>query len=45
MSVYECILVYVSVNTYIHLHSQTLKYTQIHSDTHKTFKYSVFECM
>ena len=45
ISVYECIWVNLSVNTYIHLHSNTLKYTQIHSNTHITFTYSVFECM
>jgi len=38
MSLYECIWVYVSVNTCIHLHSHTLKYTQIQSDTHNIHK-------
>jgi len=33
------------VSVCIYIDTLTLTYTQIHSDKHKTFTYSVFECM
>ncbi len=36
---------YVSVSVCIYIDTFTLTYTQIHSNTHITLTYTVFECM